>query len=47
MLLFSRIPNTNTTAKLVTGIAWLRRIPSLLPATFGNENLSPRAERDL
>lgn len=37
--LFSRIPNTNTTAKLVTGIALLVGIPSLLPVIFGNENL--------
>jgi len=38
-LLFRHIPSTNTTAKIVTGIALLVGIPSLLPVVFGNENL--------
>lgn len=37
--LFRRIPSTNTTAKIVTGIALLVGIPSLLPVVFGNQNL--------
>jgi branched-chain amino acid transport system permease protein len=37
--LFSKIPNTNNMAKVVTGICLLVGIPSLLPVFFGNENL--------
>ncbi len=37
--LFSRIPNTNTTAKLVTGLALFVGIPALLPVIFGTQNL--------
>ncbi|MGH8989666.1 MAG: ABC transporter permease subunit [Acidimicrobiales bacterium] len=37
--LFRRIPSTNTTAKVVTGISLLVGIPALLPVIFGNENL--------
>jgi branched-chain amino acid transport system permease protein len=37
--LFRRIPNTNTTAKIVTGIALLVAIPTLLPVIFGNQTL--------
>lgn len=37
--LFRRIPSTNTTAKIVTGLSLLVGIPSLLPVLFGNENL--------
>ncbi|HEX3841586.1 MAG TPA: ABC transporter permease [Acidimicrobiales bacterium] len=37
--LFRRIPNTNTTAKVVTGIALLVAIPTLLPVIFGNQTL--------
>jgi branched-chain amino acid transport system permease protein len=36
--LFRKIPNTNTTAKLVTGIALFVGIPALLPVLFGNAN---------
>ena len=35
----SRIANTNTTAKIVMGIALLVGIPTLLPVIFGNQNL--------
>lgn len=38
-LLFRRIPSTNTTAKIVTGLSLLVGIPALLPVLFGNENL--------
>ena len=38
-LLFRKIPNTNTTAKLVMGISLFVGIPALLPVLFGNENL--------
>ncbi len=38
-LLFRRIPNTNSTAKIVTGIALLVGIPALLPVIFGNQTL--------
>jgi branched-chain amino acid transport system permease protein len=37
--LFRRIPNTNTTAKLVTGISLFIGIPFLLPVLFGAQNL--------
>ena len=37
-LLFRKIPNTNTTAKLVTGISLFVGIPSLLSVLFGNAN---------
>lgn len=37
--LFRRIPSTNTTAKIVTGLSLLVGIPALLPVIFGNENL--------
>lgn len=37
-LLFRKIPNTNTTAKLVMGISLFVGIPALLPVLFGNEN---------
>ncbi len=37
--LFSRIASTNTTAKVVTGLALLVGIPALLPVVFSNENL--------
>ncbi|MHB1518790.1 MAG: ABC transporter permease [Acidimicrobiales bacterium] len=36
--LFRKIPNTNTTAKLVTGISLFVGIPSLLPVLFGSQN---------
>ncbi|HXW38848.1 MAG TPA: ABC transporter permease, partial [Acidimicrobiales bacterium] len=36
--LFRKIPNSNTTAKLVTGIALAVGIPSLLPVIFGSTN---------
>jgi branched-subunit amino acid ABC-type transport system permease component len=38
-LLFSKIPNTDTTAKLVTSIALAVGIPALLPVFFGNQTL--------
>lgn len=37
--IFSRIANTNTTAKIVMGIALLVGIPTLLPVIFGNQDL--------
>lgn len=37
--LFSRIPNTNNTAKIVTGIALAVGIPQLLPVIFGTGNV--------
>ncbi len=37
--LFRKIPNTNTTAKLVTGISLFVGIPFLLPVLFGSQNL--------
>ncbi len=37
-LLFSKIPNSNTTAKLVTGISLFVGIPSLLSVVFGSNN---------
>ena len=37
--LFRRIPSTNTTAKIVTGLSLLVGIPALLPVVFGNGNL--------
>ena len=37
-LLFSKIPNSNTMAKLVTGISLFVGIPSLLSVLFGNAN---------
>ncbi|MGO8873092.1 MAG: ABC transporter permease subunit [Acidimicrobiales bacterium] len=36
--LFRKIPNTNTTAKLVTGITLFVGIPSVLSVIFGNAN---------
>ena len=36
--LFRKIPNTNTTAKLVTGITLFVGIPALLPVIFGSSN---------
>ena len=36
--LFRKIPNTNATAKLVTGIALFVGIPALLPVLFGSQN---------
>jgi branched-chain amino acid transport system permease protein len=41
--LFRRIPNSNTTAKLVISIAMLVGIPSLLPVIFGPQNLDDTA----
>lgn len=38
-LLFSKIRNTDNTAKVVTGLCLLVGIPALLPVIFGNENL--------
>ncbi len=37
--LFRKIANTNTTAKVVTGIALLVGIPALLPVVFGSQTL--------
>lgn len=37
--LFRHIPNTNTTAKIVTGLALLVAIPELLPVLLGNQNI--------
>jgi branched-subunit amino acid ABC-type transport system permease component len=37
--LFRKIPSTNTTARIVTGIALLVGIPALLPVIFGNQEL--------
>lgn len=37
--LFRLIPNTNTTAKVVTGLALLVGIPTILPIIFGNQNI--------
>jgi branched-subunit amino acid ABC-type transport system permease component len=37
--IFGRISTTNTTAKIVMGIALLVGIPTLLPVIFGNQNL--------
>ena len=37
--LFRLIPNTNTTAKVVTGLALLVGIPTILPIIFGNTNI--------
>ncbi len=37
--LFRKIPSTNTTAKLVTGLALFVGVPALLPVLFGNQNL--------
>ena len=37
--LFRRIPSTNTTGKVVTGLSLLVGIPALLPVLFGNGNL--------
>ena len=36
--LFRRIPNTNTTAKMITALTLLVGIPALLPVLLGNEN---------
>ncbi len=36
--LFRKIPNSNTTAKLVTGITLFVGIPALLPVIFGSTN---------
>ncbi len=36
--LFRKIPNANTTAKLVTGITLFVGIPALLPVIFGSKN---------
>jgi len=38
-LLFRRIPNNNTTAKVVTGISLLVGLPALLSVVFGNANV--------
>jgi branched-chain amino acid transport system permease protein len=38
-LLFRRIPNTNNTAKIVTGISLAVGIPQLLPVIFGTGNV--------
>jgi branched-subunit amino acid ABC-type transport system permease component len=38
-LLFRKIPSTNTTAKLIMGIALFVGIPQLLPVLFGSQNL--------
>jgi branched-subunit amino acid ABC-type transport system permease component len=38
-LLFRKISNTNTTGKVVTGIALLVGIPALLPVIFGGQTL--------
>ncbi|HEY1831671.1 MAG TPA: ABC transporter permease [Acidimicrobiales bacterium] len=37
--IFRKIPSTNTTAKIVMGIALLVGIPTLIPVIFGNQNL--------
>jgi len=37
--LFRLIPNTNTTAKVVTGLALLVGIPTILPILLGNQNI--------
>ena len=37
--LFRHIPNTNATAKVVTGISLLVGIPALIPVIFGTQNL--------
>jgi branched-chain amino acid transport system permease protein len=37
--LFRKIPNTNTTAKLVMGISLFVGIPALLPVIFGSQDL--------
>ncbi len=37
--LFRRIPNTNTTAKMVSSLTLLVAIPALLPVIFGNQNI--------
>jgi branched-subunit amino acid ABC-type transport system permease component len=36
--LFRKIPNSNTTAKLVTGLSLFVGIPALLPVLFGSQN---------
>jgi branched-chain amino acid transport system permease protein len=41
--LFRKIPNSNTTAKLVISISMLVGIPSLLPVIFGPQNLDATA----
>ncbi len=38
-VLFRKIPNTNTTAKLVMGISLFVGIPALLPVIFGSQDL--------
>jgi len=38
-LLFRKIPNTNTTAKLVLGISLFVGIPVLIPVLFGSQNI--------
>ena len=38
-LLFRKIPNTNTTAKLVLGISLFVGIPVLMPVLFGSQNI--------
>ena len=45
--IFRRIPNTNTTAKIVMGIALLVGIPTLLPVILGNQNLYQAAHAHL
>jgi branched-chain amino acid transport system permease protein len=42
-LIFRHIPNSNSTAKLVCGLALLVGIPSLLPVIFGPQNLDATA----
>ncbi|MHB1712762.1 MAG: branched-chain amino acid ABC transporter permease [Acidimicrobiales bacterium] len=37
--LFRKIPNTNTTAKLVIGLSLFVGIPAVLPVLFGSQNL--------
>ena len=41
--IFRHIPNSNSTAKLVCGLALLVGIPSLLPVIFGPQNLDATA----
>jgi branched-chain amino acid transport system permease protein len=38
-LLFRKIPNTNTTAKLIMGISLFVGIPAILPVIFGSQDL--------
>ena len=46
-LLFRQIPNTNTTAKLVTGISLFVGIPALMQVFFGAQNIYTPPEHPL